>query len=93
MRNRFIVYIGFPWAFPRISSAAYRLDYSINRVHGLKYPSIEDSDQQEKKAARAAGEMYFGVFVLFLIKALVEGLYGGKVEDLDGELEGKSREL
>ena len=55
------------------------------------YPSIEDSNQQEKKAARAASEeMYVGVFVLFLIRALVEGVYGGKVEDLDGEWEGKS---
>ena len=42
------------------------------------YPSIEDSDQQEKKAARAAsGEMYVRVFVLFLRRALVEGVYGG----------------
>ena len=42
------------------------------------YPSIEDSDQQEKKAARAAsGEIYVRVFVLFLRRALVEGVYGG----------------
>ena len=34
---------------------------------------MEDSDQQEKKAVRAAGEMYFGVFVLFLRRAPVEG--------------------
>lgn len=49
----------------------------------------ETRREQEKKAARAAGEMYFGVFVPFLRRALVEGVYGGKVEDLDGESEGK----
>lgn len=49
----------------------------------------ETRREQEKKAARAAGEMYFAVFVPFLRRALVEGVYGGKVEDLDGELGGK----
>jgi len=72
----------------------YRLDYRINRVRSLIYPSTADNDQetrreQEKKAARAVGVMYFGVFVPFLRRALVEGVYGGKVEDLDAESEGK----
>jgi hypothetical protein len=72
----------------------YRSDYSINYVHTLKYPSIKNNDQetkreQEDKAARVAGEMYFGVFVPFLSRVLVEGVYGRKVEELDGESEGK----
>jgi len=45
--------------------------------------------KQEEKAARAAREMHFGAFVPFLRGSLVEGVYGGKVEDLDGESEGK----
>ncbi|TFK42057.1 Dor1-like family-domain-containing protein [Crucibulum laeve] len=42
----------------------------------------DDEREKERKVARAAGDVYFGVFVLFARRALVEGVYSISIENV-----------
>lgn len=52
-----------------------------------------DGVDREAKIAQAAGDVYFQVFVPFMRRALVEGVYGADIEQFQAGDEGKVRAL
>ncbi|TFY55016.1 hypothetical protein EVJ58_g8514 [Rhodofomes roseus] len=48
-----------------------------------KYMPVEDEDQKEIETLKSAGTVYVKVFVPFLRRALVEGVYGVKMGEVD----------
>lgn len=52
------------------------------RAHGSSHSNAEDAKRDED-AARVAGTMYVKVFVPFVRRALVEGVYGAKMSDFE----------
>lgn len=58
---------------------------------GLRREGAEKDRGRERKVAKMVGEVYFRVFVPFLRRALVEGVYGIKEVDDGGEVAGRQR--
>ncbi|KAJ7823255.1 Dor1-like family-domain-containing protein [Mycena leptocephala] len=52
------------------------LDQSGDALFGYVRRVCDEKNDEDKKVAIAAGEVYFGVFVPFMRRALVEGVYG-----------------